>query len=199
MSEAFFIFIAMVDYILALDEKLLLFINGLHSPWLDSIMFTLTDGKAWLPLFLAAVIFIFIKFKWKGFYVLLLVGLVILVGDQLSSALLKPWVGRLRPSHQPHLKGILHIVNNYRGGLYSFVSSHATNSFAVATMLWLLLGKHYKWIGIFFGWAIIFSFTRVYLGVHYPGDVVAGALLGAAIAWGIYKLVQKFAASAIPM
>ncbi len=199
MSEAFFIFMAMVDYILALDEKLLLFINGLHSPWLDSIMFTLTDGKAWLPLFLTVVIFIFIKFKWKGFYVLLLVGLVIFVGDQLSSALLKPWVGRLRPSHQPHLEGVLHIVNNYRGGLYSFVSSHATNSFAVATMLWLLLGKHYKWIGIFFGWAIIFSFTRVYLGVHYPGDVVAGALLGAAIAWGIYKLVQKFAASAIPM
>jgi len=199
LSEAFFIFMAMVDYILALDEKLLLFINGLHSPWLDSIMFTLTDGKAWLPLFLTVVIFIFIKFKWKGFYVLLLVGLVIFVGDQLSSALLKPWVGRLRPSHQPHLEGVLHIVNNYRGGLYSFVSSHATNSFAVATMLWLLLGKHYKWIGIFFGWAIIFSFTRVYLGVHYPGDVVAGALLGAAIAWGIYKLVQKFAASAIPM
>ncbi len=199
MSEAFFIFMIMADYILALDEKLLLFINELHTPWLDSLMFALTDGKVWIPLFLATIIFIFVKFKGKGFYILLLVGLVILVGDQLSSALLKPWIGRLRPSHEPHLEGILHIINNYRGGLYSFVSSHATNSFGVATMLWLLLGKHYKWIGVFFGWAIIFSFTRVYLGVHYPGDVLAGAILGAAIAWGIYKLLQKFMVSAIPM
>jgi len=188
----------MVDYLLALDEKLLLFINRLHNPWLDSVMITLTDGKTWLPLFLFTVIFILIKFKLKGLYALLLIGVVITLGDQISSSLLKPWVGRLRPSHEPHLKDILHIVNNYQGGLYSFVSSHATNSFGVATMLWLLIGKQCKWISIFFGWAIVFSFTRIYLGVHYPGDVVAGGLLGSFIAFGVYWIARRFLLQILP-
>ncbi len=181
----------MMKFILILDEKLLLFINGLHTSGLDAIMFALTNGKTWLPLFLGTIIFIFVKFKLKGFFILLLVGLAITLGDQISASLLKPLVGRLRPSHEPHLDGILHIINNYRGGLYSFVSSHATNSFAVATMLWLLIGKQYKWISIFFAWAIIFSFTRIYLGVHYPGDVLAGAMLGSIIAFVLNWLFKK--------
>lgn len=182
----------MMDYLLSLDEKLLLFFNGIHSAWLDSLMFTLTDGKVWAPLFLFTIIFIIVKFKGKGFFMLLFVALVITLGDQISSSLLKPLIGRLRPSHEPHLEGILHIVNNYRGGLYSFVSSHATNSFGVATMLWLLIGKQYKWISVFFGWALIFSFTRVYLGVHYPGDILGGAILGISIAFGINWIFRKY-------
>lgn len=182
----------MMDYLLSLDEKLLLFFNSVHSTWLDSLMFSITDGKVWAPLFLFTIIFIIVKFKGKGFFMLLFVALVITLGDQISSSLLKPLIGRLRPSHEPHLEGILHIVNNYRGGLYSFVSSHATNSFGVATMLWLLIGKQYKWISVFFGWALIFSFTRVYLGVHYPGDILGGAILGISIAFGINWIFRKY-------
>ncbi len=188
----------MLDFFLTLDEELLLFFNGLHSPWLDSVMISLTDGKIWLPLFLSTVIFILVKYKYRGLYVLLLVGLVIAIGDQISSSLLKPLVGRLRPSHEPHLEGILHIVNNYRGGLFSFVSSHATNSFGVATILWLLIGKQYKWILVFFGWAAIFSFTRIYLGVHYPADVLFGALLGVFIAFSIYWATRKYLPKILP-
>ncbi len=188
----------MINYLLNLDEKLLLFINGLNNPWLDSVMFMATNGKVWAPLFLFAIIFILIKYKGKGLYILLLVGLVITLGDQISSGLLKPLIGRLRPSHEPHLEGILHLVNNYKGGIYSFVSSHATNSFGVATMLWLLIGKQYKWISLFFVWSIIFSFTRVYLGVHYPGDVIAGAALGAFLAFGINWIFRKYAPQIMP-
>jgi len=188
----------MLNYLISLDEKLLLFINGLNNPWLDSVMFLLTNGKVWAPFFLIVIIFILVKYKVKGLYILLLVGLVIALGDQISSALLKPLIGRLRPSHEPHLEGILHLVNNYRGGLYSFVSAHATNSFGVATMLWLLIGKKYKWISLFFGWAVIFSFTRVYLGVHYPGDVLAGGLLGSSLAFGIYWAVRKYIPQVLP-
>ncbi|VAW29554.1 putative membrane-associated phospholipid phosphatase [hydrothermal vent metagenome] len=195
---AFFIFMPMLDFFLTLDEELLLFFNGLHSPWLDSVMISLTNGKAWLPLFLFTVIFILIKYKYRGLYALLLVGLVITLGDQISSSLLKPLIGRLRPSHEPHLEGILHIVNNYRGGLFSFVSSHATNSFGVATILWLLIGKQYKWIMVFFGWAVIFSFTRIYLGVHYPADVLFGALLGVSIAFGVYWATRKYLPNILP-
>lgn len=188
----------MLDYLLQLDENLLLFFNGLHASRLDTIMFALTDGKIWLPLFLFTVIFILVKYRGKGFFILLFIGLVITLGDQISSGLLKPLIGRLRPSHEPHLEGILHLVNNYKGGLYSFVSSHATNSFGVATMLWLLIGKQYKWIGVFFGWALIFSFTRVYLGVHYPGDILAGALLGISIAFAINWLFRKYTPQLLP-
>ncbi len=188
----------MVDFVLGLDEKLLLLINSLNSPWLDSVMFFLTDGKVWLPLFIITIAFILIKFKSKGLFMLVLIALVITLGDQISSSILKPLVGRLRPSHEPLLQGLLHIVNNYRGGLYSFVSSHATNSFAVATILWLLIGKKYKWIGLFFAWATVFSFTRVYLGVHYPGDILAGALLGSLIAIGVYKVSKKYIPKLLP-
>lgn len=188
----------MINYLLELDERLLLFINGLNTPWLDSAMFLLTNGKIWIPLFLFTVIFILVKYKSKGFFILLFVGLVITLGDQISSALLKPLVGRLRPSHERHLEGILHIVNNYKGGLYSFVSSHATNSFSVATMLWLLLGKQYRWISIFFGWAVIFSFTRVYLGVHYPADIIAGAILGILISLSVYWFFNKYTSRILP-
>ena len=188
----------MIDNILELDEKLLLFINGLNSPWLDSLMFSLTNNKIWAPLFLLTIIFILAKFRVKGIYILLFVGLVITLGDQISSSLLKPLVGRLRPSHEPHLEDILHIVNNYRGGLYSFVSSHATNSFGVATILWLLIGKQYKWILLFFGWAVIFSFTRVYLGVHYPSDIISGALMGTSIAVGVNWLFRKYTPQLFP-
>jgi len=188
----------MLDNLLEFDEKLLLFINGLHTPWLDNLMFTLTNGKVWAPLFLITIILIIIKFKWKGVAVLVGVGLVITLGDQLSSTLIKPLVGRLRPSHQPHLEGVLHLVNNYKGGLYSFVSSHATNSFGVATILWLLIGKQYKWISVFYVWAIIFSFTRIYLGVHYPTDIIAGAILGILIAYIINWLAVKFTPKWLP-
>jgi len=188
----------MVEFILGLDEKLLLLINSLNAPWLDSLMYFLTDGKVWLPLFIFTIAFILIKFKSKGLFVLVLIALVITLGDQISSSILKPLVGRLRPSHEPHLQSLLHIVNNYRGGLFSFVSSHAANSFGVATILWLLIGKKYKWIGLFFAWATIFSFTRVYLGVHYPGDIIAGALLGSSIAIGIYTLFKKYTPQFLP-
>lgn len=188
----------MINYLLELDERLLLFINGLNTPWLDSAMFILTNGKIWTPLFLFTVIFILVKYKGKGFFILLFVGLVITLGDQISSTLLKPLVGRLRPSHKPHLEGILHIVNNYKGGLYSFVSSHATNSFGVATMLWLLIGKQNKWISLFFLWAAIFSFTRVYLGVHYPSDIIGGALLGTSLAFVIHWVFKKYTPQVMP-
>ena len=188
----------MLDILLEFDEKLLLFINSLNTPWLDSLMFTLTNGKVWAPLFLITIILIVIKFKWKGVAVLVSVGLVITLGDQLSSSLIKPLVGRLRPSHEPHLEGIIHLVNNYKGGLYSFVSSHATNSFGIATILWLLLRKQFAWFAIFFAWATLFSFTRIYLGVHYPGDILAGAMLGVLIAYLINWIARKFVPQWLP-
>lgn len=188
----------MLEYLLSLDEKLLLFFNGLNAPWLDALMYVLTNGKIYAPFFLVVIGLIIYRFRWKGAFVLLLVALVITLGDQISSALLKPLVGRLRPTHEPHLEGLIHIVNGYKGGLYSFVSSHATNSFGIATILWLALRKQFTWIGIFFAWATLFSFTRIYLGVHYPGDVLCGAILGTLIGYFIYWSANKLKPEWLP-
>jgi undecaprenyl-diphosphatase len=103
---------------------------------------------------------------------------------------MKPYFGRLRPSHDPALDGLVHIVNDYRGGLYSFASSHAANAFGVSFFLWLTVRKSLGWIWIMFIWATIFSYSRIYLGVHYPADIVVGALLGCTIAFMISELIS---------
>lgn len=189
----------MLEFLLNLDRYLLLKINGWNAPWLDSVMFTLTDIKAWLPLFIVLIGWMIYKFRWQTLLILLAVGVVIFLADRLSAGLIKPWIGRLRPSHEPDLENILHYVQNYRGGLYGFVSSHATNAFGVATFLWLALRKHSKWIWLMFVWATLFSYTRIYLGVHYPGDILFGGVLGALIGLFVYKAGRLLPAKFCPI
>ncbi len=181
-------FVPMLDFLLDFDRYLLLKINGWHTPWLDNLMFLLTDGKSWIPLFLLLIGWMVYKLKWQTVLILLYVGLVIFLADRISAGLLKPWIGRLRPSHEPGLEGLLHIVNGYRGGLYGFVSSHAANAFGIATFLWLVLRQHISWVWVMFLWALLFSYTRIYLGVHYPFDILFGGVLGAVLALLVYKL-----------
>ena len=178
----------MIEFLLNLDRELLLLFNGWHNAWLDLIMVTLTNGLNWSPFFLLIIGMMSYKFRWQTIIILVFIGIVILLTDRISAGLIKPWVGRLRPSHEPDLEGLLHLVNGYRGGKYSFVSSHAANAFGVATFLWLILRKQVKWIWIMFVWAVIFSYTRIYLGVHYPFDILGGGVLGAIIGLLVYKL-----------
>ena len=178
----------MIEFLLNLDRELLLLFNGWHNAWLDLIMVTLTNGLNWSPFFLLIIGMMSYKFRWQTIIILVFIGIVILLTDRISAGLIKPWVGRLRPSHEPDLEGLLHLVNGYRGGKFSFVSSHAANAFGVATFLWLILRKQVKWIWIMFVWAVIFSYTRIYLGVHYPFDILGGGVLGAIIGLLVYKL-----------
>jgi undecaprenyl-diphosphatase len=189
----------MIDFLLEIDRFLLIKINGWHSPWLDSAMITLTNGLTWLPLFLLVIGMLVYKFRWQSLVILVFIGLVIFLADRISAGLIKPWVGRLRPSHEPDLEGLLHFVNNYKGGLYSFVSSHAANAFGIATFLWLTIRKRVKWVWVMFIWALIFSYTRVYLGVHYPSDILGGAVLGMTIGLLVYKILRRLPARINPL
>lgn len=169
-----------------LDQQLFLFLNSINSPFWDQIMYAVSGKLIWVPLYLSILIFLGIKYKRKFFIILLLIILAATLADQ-TSVLIKNLVHRLRPCHEPALDGLVHIVRGECGGLYSFVSSHATNSFNVALLSLLFIKKRWYTISIIF-WAAIVGYSRIYLGVHYPGDVLCGSILGAFIGWSIYKI-----------
>ena len=180
----------MIDQLTEYDKALFRFLNGLHNPWLDQIMLMLTETVMWLPLFGFLAYVIVKEFKKESWIIFLGIALTILLADQITSSIMKPYFERLRPSREPSLKGIVHLVQGYAGGQFGFASSHAANTFGVATFFYFLLGKQKPWIAWLFVWAAFMSYTRIYLGVHYPGDVFVGAAVGIWCAWVAFKLME---------
>lgn len=181
--------------IIQFDQDLFLFLNGLHANWLDPIMWWISDKLIWIPLYAFILYLIIRKYQWKSVGILLSIAILIALSDQ-ASVFLKNSIERARPSHVEELKGYIHHINNYFGGPYGFVSSHASNSFAIATFTSLFLSPFYKNYRIYaFIWAALVSYSRIYLGVHYPGDILGGAILGILLAHLVYFLYRKFAKS----
>ena len=178
----------MIDHLIELDKQLFLFFNGMHATWLDPVMEMFSKTIASIPLYAFLLYHIYIVHKQRTWGILLSIGLLILMTDQSTSGLMKPFFERLRPSHEPTLEGMVHIVNGYSGGKYGFASSHAANTFGVAMFLSCLLKPEKPWISWLFLWAAFVSYTRIYLGVHYPGDIIVGALIGVVFGWLVFKL-----------
>jgi len=169
-----------------IDQQLFLYINSLNSPFFDQVMHAISGKLIWVPLYLAILVFLGIKYKRNFFIIIIFIILAATLADQ-SSVFVKNLFLRLRPCHEPTLKGLVHLVNGECGGMYGFVSSHATNSFDVALLSLLFIKKRWYSISII-AWALIVGYSRIYLGVHYPGDVLCGSFLGAFIGWSIYRL-----------
>jgi undecaprenyl-diphosphatase len=171
-----------------LDQQLFLFLNSANSPFWDKVMSFLSMIAVWIPLYLAILIFLGKTYKKKFPIILFFIIIDVVLTDQ-SALLIKNTVERYRPCHEPSLKGLVHTVDGWCGGMYGFVSSHAANSFNVALLSLMFIKKKSYSVSIIV-WAASISYSRIYLGVHYPGDVFCGALLGALIGWGMYRLYE---------
>jgi undecaprenyl-diphosphatase len=189
----------MLETLLEWDRAALIFLNGFHPSWLDPIVLKLTKTIAWLPLYLVLLYLIVKQYKNDFWRVLLAITVLLVITDQVTSEFMKPFFERLRPSREPSLAGIVKLVNGYKGGLYGFASSHAANSFGIAFFSWYLLRPQYRLIWLLFVWATLLSYTRIYLGVHYPGDIIVGAGVGWIGAWVTYKAYQRFLDPLRPM
>ena len=182
-----------------LDEQLFFCINKQWSNHLfDLIMPPVRDKFFWIPFYFLIAVLIVWKFKTKGIFLLLLLGLNFAISDQLSSAVIKPFVARDRPCNNPSIQNEVVLRADACGAGKSFTSSHAANTFAFAMLLTLLFRKRNKWLGpVIFFWAALVSFAQIYVGVHYPFDIFGGAVLGILISLLIYFLSKKLLFSRI--
>ena len=181
----------LMEIIKQLDTNLFLTINGFHSPFFDQFMFAVSYKLTWIPLY-ASVLYVLIKhWKREAIWLVLALVLCIVISDQVASGMVKHMVKRLRPSHVDELKGIIHLVKDYSGGMYGFASSHAANAVGFA-LLSSLLFKQKTYSYAIFSWALITAYSRIYLGVHYPLDIVGGAIVGVIAALICYWLICKY-------
>ena len=171
----------------SLDQRLFLYLNGDYADWLDTLMYWVTIKYTWFPFYLLLIIWLSWRYKWQG--VIMLVTMVAALGlaDFVTSGLMKPFFERPRPCHEQALKGLVYIAKGC-GGRYGFASSHASTTFALAGSMWWLLKYWSRWWGLAFGWASLVAYSRVYVGVHYPADILVGAVVGILVGWLMVQL-----------
>lgn len=180
----------MLDFLLQLDRQLFLFLNNLNLPQLDMVMFYISYKFTWIPLYAFLAVLLGIRYRWKAFLVLLFVVLLVTFSDQ-GSVMFKNYFARLRPCLEPDLASLVHLVKGRCGGTYGFVSSHAANTFAMAVFMGSLFKDRFRFVNpLLLVWATLNAYSRIYLGVHYPGDVIGGALLGMLIGAMVFAAWQ---------
>ena len=193
----------MLEQLLHIDTEVLLAINGWHAPWADRLMWIVSAKETWIPLYLLLIGLLVWRYrqpsnnatKWLKkvpVCVVMIVAIVAAVGlsDFIASGILKDLVARPRPTRVPELEGMLHLVNGYKSGQYGFVSSHAANTMACGLLFSLIWRKKIATIGLML-WVAVNCYSRMYLGVHYPSDILGGLMVGVLMAVVAYQVLLK--------
>ena len=193
----------MLEQLLHIDTEILLAINGWHAPWADLLMWIISAKATWIPLYLLLIGLLVWRYrqpaptpiKWLQkvpacVVMIVVIGLAVGAADFIASGILKDWVARPRPSRVPELEGVLHLVNGYKSGQYGFVSSHAANTMAVALLFSLIWRNKIATVGLML-WVAANCYSRMYLGVHYPTDILGGLIVGSLVAVGGYWLLGR--------
>ncbi len=178
-----------MEELIQFDKHLLLALNGSDSVFLDNVIMTLTTAQTWIPLYsILLVIILYNNRKFREvFLIIASAGLCVLLAGAVDDEIVKPLVARWRPTHDPEIGSLIDTVNGYRGGNYGFFSAHAANTFSLAIYFSLLFRQ--RLVTIFLvGWSLVNCYTRLYLGVHYPGDIMVGLLWGGLVGWSVYHL-----------
>lgn len=180
----------MLDTILQCDRDAFIYLNGLGVEQYDAFWSTITKFPPWLPLFAVIIVLFFIKFTKRQAMLMICTVLVMAFCVDTFTALTKNVVARVRPNNDEEINTLIRILRNPSS--YSFFSSHASISFSVITLVVLFLRLHFKWVYLLYIWPLLFAMSRIYVGVHYPTDLIVGALVGVLWAWFFYTFYQKF-------
>ena len=193
----------MLEQLLHIDTEILLAINGWHAPWADTLMWIISAKTTWIPLYLLLIGLLVWRYrqpaptpiKWLQkvpacVVMIVVIALAVGAADFIASGILKDWVARPRPSRVPELEGVLHLVNGYKSGQYGFVSSHAANTMAVALLFSLIWRNKIATVGLML-WVAANCYSRMYLGVHYPTDILGGLIVGSLVAVGGYWVLGR--------
>ena len=193
----------MFERLIHIDTEILLAINGWHAPWADTLMWIISAKETWIPLYLLLIGLLVWRYrqpattrvKWMQkvpacVLMIIVIGLAVGAADFIASGILKDWVARPRPSRVPELEGVLHLVNGYKSGRYGFVSSHAANTMACGLLFSLIWRKKITTCGLML-WVAANCYSRMYLGVHYPLDILGGLIVGALVAWAAFVMLRS--------
>ena len=194
----------MIDKLIHIDTEILLAINGWHAPWADTLMWIISAKATWIPLYVLLIGLLVWRYrkpamtsaKWLQrvpacVVMIVVIGLAVGAADFIASGILKELVARPRPTRVPELEGVLHLVNGYRSGRYGFVSSHAANTMAVALLFSLIWRNKIATVGLML-WVAANCYSRMYLGVHYPTDILGGLMVGALVAVVVYAMLVRY-------
>lgn len=177
----------MIDSIKQIDIDLFLWLNGQGHPLLDDFMLFMSAKMVWAPLYLLLIYLLYREYSWQFWKPLILIIIAVTLADQTTSSFMKPFFERLRPCHDATLEGVINVGKC--GGRYGFASSHAANTFALATFYFTLFRN--KWAGVLLVWAAVVSYSRIYLGVHFPADILVGGLLGAIFGFSMASISNR--------
>ena len=200
----------MLEQLLHIDTEILLAINGWHAPWADTLMWIISAKATWIPLYLLLIGLLVWRYrkpvmtsvKWLQkvpacVVMIAMIGLAVGTADFIASGILKELVARPRPTRVPELEGVLHLVNGYRSGRYGFVSSHAANTMVCALLFSMIWRNKIATVGLML-WVAANCYSRMYLGVHYPLDILGGLMVGCLVAMTAYVLLWKWGMVANP-